>query len=115
MTPELKSLWIAALRSGKYEQTKSVLRDERNGFCCLGVLCDLVEPENWSKSKTPNWPYWNFATTENGDPCYVNAFPSAEFLRRVGLNSAIAESLASRNDRGESFEDIATCIEARVT
>lgn len=34
--------WIAALRSGKYAQTTGQLHDN-NGFCCLGVLCDIVK------------------------------------------------------------------------
>jgi hypothetical protein len=41
MKPEIKAAWIAALRSGKYQQTTGRLRDS-NGFCCLGVLCDLA-------------------------------------------------------------------------
>lgn len=30
--------WIAALRSGKYNQTRGSLRDQF-GYCCLGVAC----------------------------------------------------------------------------
>ena len=42
MTPELKTKWIEALRSGKYEQGKHYLKV--NGkFCCLGVLCEVME------------------------------------------------------------------------
>jgi hypothetical protein len=41
MNPEIKALWLAALRSGEYEQGKGYLN--RSGtFCCLGVLCDLA-------------------------------------------------------------------------
>lgn len=40
MDEELKAKWVAALRSGKYTQTKGTLRDDR-GFCCLGVLLDV--------------------------------------------------------------------------
>lgn len=32
--------WVAALRSGKYQQTKDQLQNEY-GYCCLGVACDL--------------------------------------------------------------------------
>lgn len=40
MNPEVKVLWLAALRSGEYEQGASALK--RGGkYCCLGVLCDL--------------------------------------------------------------------------
>jgi hypothetical protein len=38
---------VAALRSGKYAQTKNTLRDEQ-GFCCLGVACDISGLDDWS-------------------------------------------------------------------
>jgi hypothetical protein len=40
MHREIAEQWIAALRSGKYEQGRNTLRDG-DSFCCLGVLCDL--------------------------------------------------------------------------
>lgn len=40
MKIELVEHLVTALRSGEYKQTKTKLRDE-NGFCCLGVGCDL--------------------------------------------------------------------------
>lgn len=41
MNPEIKEQWVAALRSGEYEQGAEYLhRDDT--FCCLGVLCDLA-------------------------------------------------------------------------
>jgi hypothetical protein len=50
--PEIKTKWVNALRSGKYSQTKSCLKDDK-GFCCLGVLTDIYisEHENaeWEK------------------------------------------------------------------
>ena len=49
MTPELKARWVAALRSGEYEQGGGALRRSRpqrpDEFCCLGVLCDLVKSD----------------------------------------------------------------------
>lgn len=36
----IKSQWLQALRSGKYEQCKGSLKD-KGAYCCLGVLCDL--------------------------------------------------------------------------
>ena len=49
MKSNRKKLWVAALRSGKYEQGKEYLR-WGNKFCCLGVLADLISPEEWRKS-----------------------------------------------------------------
>jgi hypothetical protein len=50
---EVKAKWVAALRSGKYDQTKGYLRrtkpskmsGDAPGFCCLGVLCDIAVKE----------------------------------------------------------------------
>lgn len=38
--------WLHALESGKYSQIKSALRTTE-GFCCLGVACDVVDPKGW--------------------------------------------------------------------
>lgn len=38
MSPELKSAWVAALRSGEYKQCTGQFQ-EGNCYCCLGVLC----------------------------------------------------------------------------
>lgn len=40
MDKSVKEKWLSALRSGEYPQTRYTLRNE-NGFCCLGVLCDV--------------------------------------------------------------------------
>jgi hypothetical protein len=41
MNPEVKIQWLAALRSGGYQQGRRAL-NSADGFCCLGVLCDLA-------------------------------------------------------------------------
>lgn len=46
MDPAIKEKWVAALRSGAYEQGRNQLRTA-NGYCCLGVLCDLIDPDGW--------------------------------------------------------------------
>jgi hypothetical protein len=45
MNPEVKQLWVTALRSGKYKQGYCLLQDDQNRFCCLGVLCDIHSKE----------------------------------------------------------------------
>lgn len=40
LTKEMKENWIAALRSGDYKQGKVRLQ-QKDRFCCLGVLCHL--------------------------------------------------------------------------
>jgi len=59
MNPEVKTLWVEALRSGEYQQGKLLLKPTKNTFCCLGVLCDLavkanVENISWGESEEHN-------------------------------------------------------------
>jgi hypothetical protein len=51
---------VAALRSGKYKQAKGTLRekDGDEGYCCLGVTCDIFPAGRW----TDEWAY-EFAGT----------------------------------------------------
>lgn len=46
MNKELKQKWIDALRSGRYQQGRAVLRQETPSgiyHCCLGVLADVSD------------------------------------------------------------------------
>lgn len=50
MKADIKRRWVEALRSGEYEQGTGALRqlDEDGkvvGYCCLGVLCDVVKDD----------------------------------------------------------------------
>lgn len=40
--PERIKLWTDALRSGKYKQSRRLLSDGENGYCCLGVACEVA-------------------------------------------------------------------------
>lgn len=44
MKKKIADKWIEALHSGEYEQTTGKLHTNE-GFCCLGVLCDLAVKE----------------------------------------------------------------------
>ena len=46
-----RTSWLEALRSGKYKQTKNTLRTPE-GFCCLGVLCDIHDKH---QSRSTAW------------------------------------------------------------
>jgi hypothetical protein len=41
MHPEIKAMWVAALRSGEYVQGYNALESDGE-FCCLGVLCHIA-------------------------------------------------------------------------
>ena|SRR5258708_25128969 len=48
ITQELKTRWVEALRSGKYKQGKNYLKNDDGTMCCMGVLCDIIDPAGWS-------------------------------------------------------------------
>ena len=53
LKPEYKTRWLEALRSGDYRQTQQTLRNDE-GFCCLGVLCDVVKNDvntDWTNER----------------------------------------------------------------
>lgn len=100
--------WVDALRSGKYQQTQSVLHDS-DGHCCLGVLCD-VAINNGLKTLT-----WHGGYRE-GYSCngYESVLPP-EAMKWVGLKDDCGKydgsNLADQNDGGLSFDEIADLIE----
>ena len=102
MNPEIKQRWVEALRSGKYEQGRGVLREFRDGkfhYCCLGVLCDLVAPDDWDRE-------WHRNSI---------GFPAQEITDEVGLSKHQAGILADMNDRHQyTFSQIADYIEENL-
>lgn len=71
MNPDIKKLWVDALRSGKYKQGRHALRSSADNFCCLGVLCDIYGAEKGVEWKREVCPV-------DGPECYT-------MLRRDGL------------------------------
>jgi hypothetical protein len=93
MDANLKTKWVEALRSGKYKQTREGFFKHKNGLCCLGVLCVVAgEPPVLDENKSGNWSFVD---------------------REAGL-SDVSMRLASMNDEGTSFAEIADYIEANL-
>ena len=109
MNQDVKTKWVAALRSGQYKQTQSVLR--RNGHhCCLGVLCEVSNLET------------GFGIKENnieGDGEYLcNTIQDWAGLPFMTGDSVIIndmyDKLTNHNDDGRTFLEIADAIEAQL-
>jgi hypothetical protein len=112
MNKELKDRWVAALRGGDYEQGDGSLCADNSGklsYCCLGVLCDIVNPHNWKHHGCGNSSMYQF---ENDEESWD--MPTKSFLESRGISWWEAETLSNMNDGGESFSVIATYIEERL-
>jgi hypothetical protein len=105
MKKAIKQKWLKALRSGEFKQAQGQLRD-KGAYCCLGVLCKVQSipitrnglgiPERVkSRGKYPSGPFnygviWDLITEDK------------------------ARALASLNDDGKSFPEIADYIEKNL-
>lgn len=106
MKADIKQRWVAALRSGIYKQGKSALCKSDGTFCCLGVLCDLVVPDQWGELLMTSIVGIK-AREHNGE----SFLPSSSVLDAAGLSIKQARELAKMNDNNESFAVIAEFIE----
>ena len=139
MDQQIKAKWVAALRSGEYEQGVQLLR-QGDQFCCLGVLCDLHRKAHQEEGEDDTVNSW-FPTRNpemDNAPCfsyrYGNTTASTELPGAVldwcGLHSCdpsvqrIASfendhvtqdgTLSYFNDKGLTFDQIADIIEAQL-
>jgi hypothetical protein len=111
MNPQIKQKWVSALRSGEYQQTQERLRKE-DGFCCLGVLCDLYIKENnveWEIDEDDMYRYEKHFTVL---PPSVVEWAGVEDSNPY-VNGGIG-TLSGLNDRGSTFEQIAYVIEEQL-
>lgn len=122
-----QELYLAALRSGKYEQAPGMLRDPDapNTFCCLGIACEVYRLETgrgrWVEGTTL------FSLNEElGEGHMYGGYlpqPVLEWLEmelpfnHVGgtidpVIGSLGRSASSMNDSGEyNFEEIADAFE----
>ena len=122
MRDDIKRRWVDALRSGEYAQGQERLR-VNDEFCCLGVLCDLaakdgvvrVEDEIVDGEERRIYYYGD------GKELLSDLFLPASVRIWAGLDddnprvlSDDASSLASLNDSGYSFLDIAEIIQEQL-
>lgn len=116
MDAKLKDLWLKALRSGEYEQTRETLFDGK-GYCCLGVLCDVMlnndlVPAGVSLIKTADY------IEAGGMP---HDLPG-DFATAIGLRWETQNSVVAMNDGtddtetgGQTFSLIADWLETAVS
>lgn len=113
MNADLKKRWVEALRSGQYpQQTDGWLRTD-DGFCCLGVLCDLSGAGEWEEERMQT------KRGESGYPYKAGQTVGVVFLplgldKLVGLLYDGQHDLAEMNDTGKTFAEIADWIEANI-
>ncbi len=111
MNAEIKQKWTTTLRSGDYKQGKKQLRPSKNRFCCLGVLCDIYAKDNNIEWEIDEDSSFRFKGSLTMLPPKVRDWADISADGGYGGGSANVSSLASDNDKGKTFAQIARIIE----
>jgi len=105
---KFKEKWLKALRSGGYEQGRTVLHSNKdNTYCCLGVACDISGIDNETMDRNTSIP-------SNSD------FKNVPYIITSSHVSNISNELIGKNDgmgkyiRPLSFKQIANWIECNL-
>lgn len=115
MDKTFQDKWVAALRSGEYEQGCMALGHLPIGggrirFCCLGVACELLVAEKRAKRFDSYVVCGSYQYGERG--CVTSkTLITPELREKIGLGQSNAARFANMNDQGSSFEEIADEIE----
>jgi hypothetical protein len=131
MNSEVKAKWLQALKSGEYRQTRDTLRSPNNGYCCLGVLCDVYNKEvggywQWEHGSSETYSFAIEVDDDNGGITFDSAEtelplcvmewaglddvnPQAETINEEG--EIAYDTLAGLNDSGHDFKFIADVID----
>jgi hypothetical protein len=88
MKKEIAEKWVAALRSGEYEQGTGCMVQgfDSPKFCCLGVLADIYRKE---VSKKP----FSIIAIKNLSTEGLNELPSSKIAKWAGFNVKEDESV----------------------
>ena len=117
MLNENAKAWVAALRSGEYEQGQHVLHSESNRFCCLGVACDLAvkagiigNPLFNGDASVPRFEYGDgmWGTVPEKVRLWLCLKTSAGWYRANGDIALTSDN----DDRNKTFLEIADIIES---
>lgn len=96
--------WIEALRSGKFNQTTGVLKSNSDGYCCLGVICEIQNIKSYQDYTSYTFVFEDFIEDKN-------LIPEDHFYDMVGLDPIQLDFLVSANDNhGLSFDEIADLL-----
>lgn len=104
--------WVAALRSGEYQQARGQLKKE-HGYCCLGVACEISKLGKWTNDREGYYQ----PKIGSGDNVMLPEAVKEWLGMKTGSGTIIpyghnfTKSLATENDNGKSFNEIADLIE----
>jgi len=104
---EFFELWIKALQSGEYKQTRGTLV-KNDKYCCLGVACSVAV----EMGKKVN--YYDFVYLPDSMTKFLGIDEVGRFNTTVKYRGKDYKDLAELNDDGIKFKTIARIIEEQL-
>lgn len=118
INPEVKKLWVEALRSGKYQQGKHKLKIIFPGsicHCCLGVLCELYKEQFPDNS---NWIGSTFVVNKEAESAFNLLYPIEQWAGitapGVILDDEFRTFTEMNDGLNKTFKEIADIIEKHL-
>lgn len=119
MDAKIKAKWIAALRSGSYQQGTETLR-AKNKYCCLGVLCD-VDGAEWRERSPASHVFIALGMGDaelEGNYCNEIGISKEEQDLLMAMNDGTANSREAAKwgieSRRHTFAEIADWVEEHL-
>ena len=113
MNQAIKDRWIKALNSEEYKQTRGTLHNNQ-GFCCLGVLCDLYIQEHQEVKWVLKNDRFKLMRESGVLPTEVKEWACLEEANPIIDLGNYRASLAELNDAGRNFKEIADVIKEHL-
>lgn len=108
MKRSLLNKWIERLEDPNTMQGKGGLRT-LHGFCCLGVLCDIVDPTGWNKDQW-GW-FFNYKQNITIRGFLPPILAQENGMEPIGISSGSREAaLSTLNDGNYTFQEIAKIL-----
>lgn len=117
MKEKIKQKWVEALKSKKYKQSQDALRTPQ-GFCCLGVLCDLYieakKLKGWRKVDRSHFSFGPNVTLSGYLPDTVMKWAGLPSNDPKIIQGRHQDPISVLNDRGITFKELAKLIEEQL-
>jgi hypothetical protein len=119
MNQDVKALWLAALRSGEFQQGKKRLRNMDDTYCCLGVLCELavregaIPPAVLDYVDSEAYTYGDHAVKHDTSRTNLPT-PVANWAGITWDTHEVVPFVTLNDDENYTFEQIANEIESKL-
>lgn len=111
--------WVAALRSGEFEQGRFRLQIAGEKYCCLGVACELYRRETgegqWKQYNDYRHGECKMFSVPKEDECIAGLPHIVKDWLSLSSKTGTTDfngSLTNKNDFGSTFDDLASLIES---